>query len=539
MVSSDNHHIAISPDGKQIAFVRSIENGVTALFIANADGSGGSKQIAFVRNIDNKVTALSIADGSDKRIRSPFVQLIGLAQYLAWSPDGEEVIACLSVNDDGSHSILTVHADGTSALIIEIGRQSIKNLIWMPGSDKWASDSNSKKLLVVTDTGYGLNQIRQITYPGGGQSMGTINKDAENDYSFISMTSDGSSLVAVRTQLPAHIWTMPINDWDSAKQLSDGIDAFHGKNFLNWLPNGEIVYSSRLDDKSSVLKMKADGTSNTDLITDAISPTVSPDGHYLVYINGAGNDYRLHQTDLINYSGKPLMIGMDYWAAFSPDGKWLVYTKYNKETSSDYAVSLHRRRFEDGNLIDQQDFIQYGKPTCREISPDGKWIPFVLQKEGQPNQIALLSLEDGEIKPLDTKLDAGASCPLVSPNSKMIAFVLLKAGEPDRIALAPFDGGEIVKKFNVKSEIANSEIQNLQWTPDGRAINYIALNNGVSNIWRQPIDGSSPVQITKFETGRIFNFAYSPDGKQLALTRHAQQRCRAYQKFGKPEIEQF
>jgi Tol biopolymer transport system component len=64
-----------------------------------------------------------------------------------------------------------------------------------------------------------------------------------------------------------------------------------------------------------------------------------------------------------------------------------------------------------------------------------------------------------------------------------------------------------------------SNIQNLQWTPDGRAIYYIALNNGVSNIWRQPIDGSPPAQVTQFATGRIFNFAYSPDGQQLALSR--------------------
>ena len=64
-----------------------------------------------------------------------------------------------------------------------------------------------------------------------------------------------------------------------------------------------------------------------------------------------------------------------------------------------------------------------------------------------------------------------------------------------------------------------SNNQNLQWTPDGRAIYYIALNNGVSNIWRQPIDGSSPTQVTQFSTGHIFNFAYSPDGRQLALSR--------------------
>ncbi|MDQ3258634.1 MAG: hypothetical protein M3R15_32920 [Acidobacteriota bacterium] len=35
----------------------------------------------------------------------------------------------------------------------------------------------------------------------------------------------------------------------------------------------------------------------------------------------------------------------------------------------------------------------------------------------------------------------------------------------------------------------------------------------------QPIDGSPLVQVTNFRDGRIFNFAYSPDGKQLALSR--------------------
>jgi hypothetical protein len=32
-------------------------------------------------------------------------------------------------------------------------------------------------------------------------------------------------------------------------------------------------------------------------------------------------------------------------------------------------------------------------------------------------------------------------------------------------------------------------------------------------------DGSPPAQVTQFATGRIFNFAYSPDGQQLALSR--------------------
>ena len=43
--------------------------------------------------------------------------------------------------------------------------------------------------------------------------------------------------------------------------------------------------------------------------------------------------------------------------------------------------------------------------------------------------------------------------------------------------------------------------------------------NGVSNIWRQNLAGGMPKQITNFVSGQIFDFDWSRDGKQLALTR--------------------
>jgi len=40
-----------------------------------------------------------------------------------------------------------------------------------------------------------------------------------------------------------------------------------------------------------------------------------------------------------------------------------------------------------------------------------------------------------------------------------------------------------------------------------------------SNIWRQPLDGSAPRQLTHFTSDRIFSFAWSRDGKRLAVSR--------------------
>lgn len=55
--------------------------------------------------------------------------------------------------------------------------------------------------------------------------------------------------------------------------------------------------------------------------------------------------------------------------------------------------------------------------------------------------------------------------------------------------------------------------------PDGRALAYVDTQGGVSNIFAQPLDGGKPKQLTDFKQERIFSFAYSHDGRQLALSR--------------------
>jgi Tol biopolymer transport system component len=59
----------------------------------------------------------------------------------------------------------------------------------------------------------------------------------------------------------------------------------------------------------------------------------------------------------------------------------------------------------------------------------------------------------------------------------------------------------------------------VRWTVDGRNLTYIKDDNGVSNIWNQPLSGGPPQRITSFKSGRIFNFNWSHDGKYLALAR--------------------
>jgi Tol biopolymer transport system component len=59
----------------------------------------------------------------------------------------------------------------------------------------------------------------------------------------------------------------------------------------------------------------------------------------------------------------------------------------------------------------------------------------------------------------------------------------------------------------------------LLWSPDGKSLQYLLTQNGATNIWEQPLDGGKPRQLTTFQSGRIFDFHWSRDGKRLLMTR--------------------
>jgi eukaryotic-like serine/threonine-protein kinase len=59
----------------------------------------------------------------------------------------------------------------------------------------------------------------------------------------------------------------------------------------------------------------------------------------------------------------------------------------------------------------------------------------------------------------------------------------------------------------------------LQFTPGGKSLAYAIRENGVDNVWVQPLDGSAGHPITDFESEQIWSFSLSPDGKSLAVLR--------------------
>jgi Tol biopolymer transport system component len=62
--------------------------------------------------------------------------------------------------------------------------------------------------------------------------------------------------------------------------------------------------------------------------------------------------------------------------------------------------------------------------------------------------------------------------------------------------------------------------------PGGTEVAYTSAEKGVINIWTQPLAGGPATPLSKFVQGTgasksLYGFAWSPDGKQLAVVRVA------------------
>ena len=112
--------------------------------------------------------------------------------------------------------------------------------------------------------------------------------------------------------------------------------------------------------------------------------------------------------------------------------------------------------------------------------------------------------------------EASAFVVQVSPDGRLLAYAGLDAKtNSERLAVLRFDDLAPVKTFDLPVTARSL----FRWSPNSRAIVFVDRRGDVSNLWRLPLDGGAPAQITDFKTDAIHTFAYSRDGKQIALSR--------------------
>jgi Tol biopolymer transport system component len=473
--------LSFSPDGNYIYCVRRdkdrpeaflyqipVLGGTPKLILSdlNSGISFSPDGLRFVFRRDSEATKTSTivtadADGSHEQTVVTLTLPQTFGGIPSWSPDGKTIAIMeffgRQTGEIGRFVAINM-ATGRTTEIASLGEVGqVYSSSWLPDGSGLLIASNGPK------TNWKL-QIGLVAYPGG--QYRRVTNDLNSYSNTFTTTRDGRSLAAVAEETTANIWVMPASGTAAqARPISSGrLDAAS----LEWTADGRILSFTAGSQGFEFDLRHNDGSGQTVLMTDSApiqKPAACGDGRYIVF---AG--YR------------------------TPEG-----------------VNLWRMDAGGGNLKQITNGSYHQNPIC---SPDGRWVAFeTLNQAG--NVVMKVPIDGGP----ETDVSGGfGQAPAVSPDGKMIAFEREEgSGAGARVLwiVVPSSGGAPI--YTLKAD-PRSDFR-LRFTPDGKSLAYILEEHGVANLWALPLQGGPPKQLTDFKSDSIFDFAWSRDGKWLALSR--------------------
>jgi eukaryotic-like serine/threonine-protein kinase len=469
------HALTFSNDGNYIYYIRSARNDPALLYQVPVLGgiarrimsdvtspiafSHDGHEFAFIR-FDEIRSEYSLmiaqADGTGEKVLARRGNTDVFSIYgLDWSPDGK-VIAVL----DGGYAN-GFHMRVLGVKVADGTEKAISSRQWFAILQvKWLKDG-SGLILNATDESVTPIQIWYVSYPAGEATK--ITNDS-SDYYGISLSSDAANLVTIQSNQLKSVWVAPNADADQATKITSGVGHSYG---LAWAAGGRIIYSTMASGRLDLWSLRLDGSEKAQLTANSganYHPAVSPDGRYIFFSSNRTGSFNIWRMDADGNNPKQLTNGgSDFYPCISPDGQWVVY---------------------------QSGGGQSGKPMLWKVSVSGE----------HATQMT----------------DVNASVPVVSPDGRLIACRYLDENiRGQKIAIVPFSGGPPTKIL----DIPMVDWQRVRWTPDGASLTYIDTRAGVSNIWKQPIDGGPPKQLTTFKSDQIFSYDWSSDDKVLVCER--------------------
>ncbi|MGB7727092.1 MAG: protein kinase [Candidatus Acidiferrum sp.] len=479
--------LSFSPDGNYIYF-RSAANATQNSYdLSRAPVLGGAPQV-IVRDIDTPVAfsqdgkrmayarfndpeigkvqfLVSNADGSAEKMFATGPVSEG-AQNLAWLPGTNQVAGVILQFGNDLSTIRLYDVDsGKFKSIAGFDDKVVRKMVWLP---------DGKGILFLYQgrtTGFNRFQIGFVSYPSG--AFLPVTKDT-NSYVSLTVSSDGSTLATVQQKMLHNFYVFPASGTSSS------------------VPNPVLPQEKSMDDFAfsadggfylhedlNLVRVSPDGVNKTVLLSDAaiFGLNSCSDGKALLFSwvgHGGGRNITIWRTDANGANPTELSFGkLDFNPACSPDSK-MAY------------------------LGDLGGIGIFGVPLDASRKPE---------------------LVPGSIVPHTIHGDLRVG---LSPDNKWLAILVTSSGTTEnstqqRIALVPLDQGSQpqVRFLQPNPHVSSGPL----FTPDGKSLLYNVRDNGVDNLWLQPLDGSTGRQITSFPSEQFTAFHLSPDGKSLGMLR--------------------
>jgi Tol biopolymer transport system component/DNA-binding winged helix-turn-helix (wHTH) protein len=245
----------------------------------------------------------------------------------------------------------------------------------------------------------------------------------------------------------------------------------------------------------------------------------SPDGNQVAFVwAGEKNNNGHIYVSQIGAADSPRRLSgatdqeFEFAPTWSPDGRYIAFFRFNEK---EHSLSLYIAASLGGAERRLYTVRTSRKVDALDWSPDGKNLAFSdSPSPGEAASIFLLSLDTLEVRPITSPVPGtlGDSSPAFSPDGKSLAFVrnTLDVLEIYRIPLAGGPPTQIT--------FDHADVQGVAWTPDGKDLVFSSSRQGSPSLWRVSAQGGTPQRLPIAGAGWSMRPAISRKGNRLAYT---------------------
>ena len=420
---------SLSPDGRRILFVR--------------HGFGEPNEIRSANAIDG---------GDEKIIRS---DPAGLFRDPHFSPDGQTIYYIRYEKKDGVEYWCLVQmpsSGGEEKFILPFQKERLNSM---------AIPQTGGIILNAVDPQSKLDQLFYISLPSNERAR--ITNDL-NSYFGVSIDRTALNIVAAQRYDENRIWVGNLTNPKSLKQVTSETNI---NMYVEWTPDGRIVYDVLDNNRQHILISNSDG-SNVQQLTPNDSndtrPSISPDGRFVVFTSDRTGYNKVWRMD-IDGSNQILLGPSEGVAAgprFGPDGQSVLFDWQRGDSKLVGSIPLAG-----GETVELPPY----SPTYWAISPDGKKVAFAIWDDKD---------------------------------------------QRSKIGIRPIDQNDAEVVLDI------SPVYILKWSADSKSLIYREWRTGEfpeSTIFKWDIGASQPKALLSVQPDGILDISFSMDSKQLAVIR--------------------
>jgi Tol biopolymer transport system component len=485
--------LAFSPDGNYVYFEKAanaqrtefdlyrtpVLGGVTKVIVHDIDTditfSPDGQRIAYFRENDpelGKYRLLSSnAEGSDETILRIAQSTRGGDPWnLSWSPDGKQIAYSFPSSGEAQSYIETFDLESKKiGTLAALRNERTFELKWLPGGHS----------LLVVFTGKGSLSRAHVGMLSTSGKLQPVTRDT-NRYATLTLSADGKSAATVQLKTTHTLALLRAQDAQNSEAALKALPQVADPQLVQWTPDGKLLIS----DVEKITRMDPDGQNATVLVADPSASILgfSPCGErYLLIAWDAhqGNTAVIWRT---NADGSaPRQLTSQYFETdpvCSVVRKWVYYLDRPPRKLMRVPIDGGKAEPVPGSDIPRS----FGLESLNYVSADAKFVSLVADVSDPASNDARSELEI-------VSLESGSNPPVRS------------------LALDP--------RFS-PTRVMNPRVQ---MQPGSNSVVYAINQNGVDNLWAQPLDGSPGHPLTHFTSELITDFHWSPDGKTLALVR--------------------